>query len=143
MVDYSYFKNNEQTYERIYHQASTLQKEDFYVKGSVNGDASKILWTEKKLRADLRTNLKNQYKEKGEMKDPLEVIEIAALNGNWVFISTIRFPTFWQKMCLLLDAIKIKQKLNPNFRLILDLQNFNQNEIPDSFIFDNSISFHL
>ena len=29
------------------------------------------------------------------MKDPLEVIEIAALNGNWVFISTIRFPNFW------------------------------------------------
>jgi hypothetical protein len=33
--------------------------------------------------------------------------------------------------------------VNRNFRLIVDLQNYSQNEVPDSFLFHSAMSFTL
>lgn len=33
--------------------------------------------------------------------------------------------------------------IDDQFRIIFDLQGYSQNDIPDSFLFDHSISFHM
>ena len=36
-----------------------------------------------------------------------------------------------------------RSQIHDNFRLLIDLQGLTQNEVPDSFIFDKCITFHL
>lgn len=76
-------------------------------------------------------------------QDPLRVVEDSARKGCWVFISSIRFPTYWHKMALLLDNLRAQGKVKTTFRLFIDLQGFSHAEIPDSFLFNHSLSFYL
>ena len=43
----------------------------------------------------------------------------------------------------MLEEMKRKNKILNTFRVFIDLQGYQQNEIPDSFIFNHSISFYL
>lgn len=76
-------------------------------------------------------------------QDPLEVVERCALQGNWVFISAMRFPSYWHRVDQLLERLRAEGRIKHAFRLFYDLQGFQQAEIPDSFLFDYSASFHL
>jgi hypothetical protein len=46
-------------------------------------------------------------------------------------------------MVSLLRNLHAQNKIKSSFRIFVDLQGFSQNEIPDSFLFDNSISFFM
>lgn len=76
-------------------------------------------------------------------RDPIEVIKKAAKDGKWVVISSVRFPRYWHKVVELMQKMRADDKIHSSFRLFLDLQGYPQNEIPDSFLFNHSISFHL
>lgn len=76
-------------------------------------------------------------------EDPVKLIEKCARKGSWVLISTIRFPQFRQRLVAKLDSLREQDAIDDNFRLILDFQSFAQNDISDSFLFDNSVSFHM
>jgi hypothetical protein len=41
------------------------------------------------------------------------------------------------------ELLREQNQVNPNFRMMVDLQNFNQNEIPDSFLSSQALIFHL
>ena len=75
--------------------------------------------------------------------DPLDTIERAACQGSWVVIASLRFPSYWHKIIALLDRLREENRIMNTFRLIFDLQGFSQNEIPDSFLFKYSVTFHL
>lgn len=71
------------------------------------------------------------------------MIEKCAENGTWVFISTLKFPSFTDKIISFLDQLKKEGWVVYSFRLIFDLQGFSWDEIPDSFLFNKSIKFYL
>jgi hypothetical protein len=75
--------------------------------------------------------------------DPLETIERAACQGSWVVVASLRFPSYWHKIISLLDKLRGQNRIMNTFRLIFDLQGFSQSEIPDSFLFKYSVTFHL
>jgi len=58
-------------------------------------------------------------------------------------ISTLRFPKYWHKIVEILDKLRADGTIQNTFRLFFDLQGYPQNEIPDSFVFAHSISYHL
>jgi hypothetical protein len=66
----------------------------------------------------------------------------AAISGEWILICPIQFPQYFMKLSQALNNLNPKQ-VHDNFRLLIDLQGMTQNEIPDSFIFDMCITFHL
>jgi hypothetical protein len=76
-------------------------------------------------------------------QDPLKVVEECASAGSWVFISSIRFPTYWQKLSTLVQNLTSQGKVKNTFRLFIDLQGFSHSEIPDSFLFNHSLSYYL
>lgn len=76
-------------------------------------------------------------------RDPLEVVDQCARNGTWVFISSLKFPSYWQKLVAMLRKLHDEDLIQKNFRLFIDLQGYTQNEIPDSFLFDKGLSFYL
>jgi hypothetical protein len=49
-------------------------------------------------------------------------------------ICPLGFPQYLPKLNEKLDYMRQHGQINSNFRLILDLQNLNPNEIPDSFL---------
>ena len=55
----------------------------------------------------------------------------------------MRFPNYWHKVVALLNRLRDNGEIKNTFRLFLDLQGYTQNEIPDSFLFDHSLSFYL
>ena len=42
-----------------------------------------------------------------------------------------------------LDQLRKDDAIDDKFRLILDLQSYANNDISESFLFDNSVSFHM
>ena len=44
-------------------------------------------------------------------QNPLKMIEQCAINGSWVFISTLRFPSFWHKMDAMLEVLRKQGKV--------------------------------
>lgn len=56
-------------------------------------------------------------------------------------MSTLKFPTFWRKICGILQ--EMRDQVSNNFRIYFDLQGFIHGEIPDSFLFEHSVVFHL
>jgi hypothetical protein len=65
------------------------------------------------------------------------------LNGTWVLISTLRFPSFWKEAIEKLQELERDKLIVNTFRLFIDLQGYTANEIPRSFLFDNSAVFFL
>jgi hypothetical protein len=73
--------------------------------------------------------------------EQIEQIYQCALDGSWVLICPVQFPQY---------VTKLREKLLENqhaiadgFRLIFDFQGTAQNEIPDTFLFDQSATFQL
>ena len=73
----------------------------------------------------------------------LELIEKCAINGTWVLISTLKFPSFWFKMASRLEELAKEGKVLNSFRLFVDLQGFSEAEIPASFLFNYCVRFFL
>jgi hypothetical protein len=67
----------------------------------------------------------------------------AAELGHWVLVCPIVFPQFLAKLNDKFEELKEAGQMNSNFRLIVDLQNLNQNEVPDSFLTSQAYIFHL
>jgi hypothetical protein len=78
-----------------------------------------------------------------ECSDPVQMVENAAKKGQWILVSTVRFPQFWKRMCESLDQLDHSNQISDSFRLIFDLQGYSQSDISDSFIFDYAIPFHM
>ena len=72
---------------------------------------------------------------------PIERILECARNGHWVLICPVQFPQYFTKLSHSLK--KMQDDISTNFRMIIDFQGFTQNEVPDSIIFDESITFHI
>jgi hypothetical protein len=53
--------------------------------------------------------------------NPLEIIQRSAIAGNWVFISSLRFPSYWHKIIELLDRLNREGQIKNTFRLFFDL----------------------
>jgi hypothetical protein len=64
-----------------------------------------------------------------------------ARNGQWVLICPVQFPQYFTKLSQSLK--KMSDQIDPNFRLIMDFQGFTQNEIPDSILFNESVTIHI
>jgi len=73
----------------------------------------------------------------------LDLIEKCAINGTWVLVSTLKFPTFWHKMSKRLEKLHESGQIVNTFRLFVDLQGFTSEEIPETFLFDHCIKFYL
>ena len=74
-------------------------------------------------------------------EQPVEKVLECARNGTWVLLCPVQFPQFFTK--LRQNLKEIESEIDSNFRLIIDFQGFTQNEIPDSLIFDESITIHI
>lgn len=80
------------------------------------------------------------------MKTEQQVIDgilECARQGTWVLICPIQFPQYTWKLLSRLDALRKNGEIKPSFRLIYDFQGLTQSEIPDSFLFERSVSFHV
>lgn len=60
-----------------------------------------------------------------------------------MLISTIRFPQFRRRLCERLEQLRAEEEIHDQFRLIVDLQGYAANDISDSFLFDEAITFHM
>mmetsp|Transcript_23297 Transcript_23297/g.22892 ORF Transcript_23297/g.22892 Transcript_23297/m.22892 type:complete len:180 (+) Transcript_23297:4289-4828(+) len=87
--------------------------------------------------------MEDQLAKQQQAQSPLKTIEECALSGQWVFISTVKFPSFWNQMCRLLEKLRKENKMSNNFRVFVDMQGLLQNEIPDSFLFEFGIRFYM
>ena len=76
-------------------------------------------------------------------KVSLQLIKSCAMNGTWVLISTLKFPSFWEKMAAMLREMNEQGQILNSFRVFVDLQGFQMYEIPQSFLYNTSIAFHL
>lgn len=76
-------------------------------------------------------------------KTQINLIKKCAENGTWVLISTLKFPSYWDKICRKLERMASKGKILNTFRLFIDLQGYSVQEIPSSFLFDNCVKFYL
>lgn len=76
-------------------------------------------------------------------KTQINLIKKCAENGTWVLISTLKFPSYWDKVCRKLERMASKGKILNTFRLFIDLQGYSVQEIPSSFLFDNCVKFYL
>lgn len=73
--------------------------------------------------------------------EQIEQILECARNGSWVLVCPVQFPQYMGK---LKDKLREQaDNLSDDFRLIFDLQGTAQNEIPDGFLFDTSVTFQL
>ena len=74
-------------------------------------------------------------------QQPVDKILECARNGQWVLICPVQFPQYFTKLSQSLK--KMSDQIDPNFRLIIDFQGFTQNEIPDSILFNESVTIHI
>ncbi len=54
-------------------------------------------------------------------KTQINLIKKCAENGTWVLISTLKFPSYWDKICGKLERMAQKGKILNTFRLFIDL----------------------
>lgn len=73
----------------------------------------------------------------------VERIVEAAREGNWVLMCPIVFPQYMNKVHARLDTLRSAGEIHPEFRFLVDLQNLNVNQVPDSFLSSHSFIFHL
>jgi hypothetical protein len=73
----------------------------------------------------------------------IESVLESARNGDWVLVCPIQFPQYTWKLLARLDQIRKNGEINGHFRLIYDFQGLTQSEIPDSFLFEKSVTFHV
>ena len=60
----------------------------------------------------------------------VDLIKSCALNGTWVLISTLKFPSYWRTVCRKLSKMAQKGKIMNTFRIFFDLQGYSLQEIP-------------
>mmetsp|Transcript_29872 Transcript_29872/g.45663 ORF Transcript_29872/g.45663 Transcript_29872/m.45663 type:complete len:222 (+) Transcript_29872:1177-1842(+) len=141
----------------IDHTASSLQSEEqkysklqtmatgYLKKGNVCSDKNAPLSKLNYMHNSFRQKFDNPDKKLSEIleEDPVRLIERCARMGSWVLVSTIRFPQFQKKVSARLAQLRAENAIDDQFRLIFDMQAFSQSDIPDSFLFENAISFHM
>lgn len=89
------------------------------------------------------SDAENDAKNNG-VKSALSIIERCAENGAWVLISTPEFPSFWPKMCNLLDKMrKERHRIKNSFRIFVDLQAYDLKTVSTSFLSEHSLRFVL
>ena len=71
----------------------------------------------------------------------MQTVLTNARQGGWVLICPLQHPQYLTK--LLQQLREMKDAVHPNFRLLIDFQGFTQNEIPDSLLAQDSVTFHL
>ena len=54
-------------------------------------------------------------------KTQINLIKKCAENGTWVLISTLKFPSYWDKVCRKLERMASKGKILNTFRLFINL----------------------
>lgn len=72
---------------------------------------------------------------------PVERIMECAREGNWVLICAVQFPQYFTKLSASLK--EMADEISSNFRLIIDFQGFTQNEIPDSLLYEESVTMYI
>ena len=73
----------------------------------------------------------------------LDLIKDCAIQGNWVLISTVKFISYWDKMCDLLEELNKNGKIAHTFRLFLDWQNMEKGNLSEVFLYDRAFIFYL
>lgn len=76
-------------------------------------------------------------------KQIVDMISDCARTGTWVLICPIQYPQYSWKLIETLKRMDKNKEIHEEFRLIYDLQGQMQSEIPDSFLFERCITFHL
>lgn len=132
--------SKEQRYQRLETLATSYLKT-----GNICSDPQATLCKLNFIQNSLRQQFENPDRSISEAReeDPIGVIERSARTGSWVLVSTIRFPQFWKKACTKLEQMRAANEIDDQFRLLIDLQGYAQNDISDAFLFDHALCFHL
>ena len=84
-----------------------------------------------------------EIEDKQQDQNCLQLIEQCAVNGTWVLVSTLKFPTYWHKVSQVLDRLREEGKILNTFRIFFDLQGYQRGEISESFMADHCVKFFL
>ena len=132
--------SKEQRYAKLQTMATHYLKSG-NICSDIHTPLSKLNYVQNSLRQQFDNPDKKLTEDPAD--DPVNTIAQSAMRGSWVLISTIRFPQFRKRLCERLEQLRAADEIHDQFRLIVDLQGYAANDISDSFLFDEAISFHM